>query len=226
MALQNRVDPYGRLHAIAARGTFMGNRGVLHDPDKQIVAAWRSRRWITCALSFKGRRREVFAPRRYSELFFLDEATSLAAGHRPCAECRRSRYKEFRTAWAQVNANLAPSDFPGADEIDRVLHAERVGRDGMKKTSEAVMSALPSGAMLEHQGRPFLLWEGRLRPWSFAGYGPAVDVAPTRAVLVLTPKSIVEAIRAGFIPHVHATAADGRGSPTVAACEQAIRSDS
>jgi hypothetical protein len=96
MPLQNRVDPYGRLQAVGTRGAWMGNRGVLHDEAKKIVSAWRSKRWITCALEFRGRRREVFAPHRYSELFFLDEATSLAAGHRPCAECRRNRYKEFR----------------------------------------------------------------------------------------------------------------------------------
>ncbi len=107
MPLQNRVDPYGTLHATEARGAWMGNRGVLHDASKHVVAAWRLRRWITCVLTFKERRREVFAPNRYSELFFLDEATSLAAGHRPCAECRRERYEEFRDAWAVGGAGGA-----------------------------------------------------------------------------------------------------------------------
>src|SRR5262249_14796555 len=100
MPLQNRVDPYGQLQAVEARGAWMGNRGVLHNDAKRIVASWRSTRWITCVLEFKERRREVFMSHRYTELFFLDEATSLAAGHRPCAECRRSRYKEFCAAWA------------------------------------------------------------------------------------------------------------------------------
>ena len=103
MPLQNRVDPYGKLHAIAARGAWMGNRGILHDDEKRIVAPWRLKRWITCALTFRGRKRQVFAPHRYSELFFLDEATSFAAGHRPCAECRRERYNEFRAAWFEAN---------------------------------------------------------------------------------------------------------------------------
>src|SRR5262245_6877749 len=92
---QNRVDPFGRLHAVEARGTWMGNRGVLHNERGQVVAQWRLKRWITCTLSFKNRWRPVFTPRRYSELFFLDEATAFSAGHRPCAECRRERYNEF-----------------------------------------------------------------------------------------------------------------------------------
>src|SRR5215470_3717828 len=115
MPLQNRVDPYGRLHAVAARGAWMGNRGVLHDADKRVVAPWRLRRWITCALVYKDRRRAVFSPRRYSELFFLDEATSLSARHRPCAECRRGRYEEFRSAWA---AGRGLDARPGADAMD------------------------------------------------------------------------------------------------------------
>src|SRR5512146_245181 len=130
MPLQNRVDPYGKLHAVAARGAWMGNRGILHDDARRIVAPWRLKRWITCTLIFRGRQREVFAPRRYSELFFLDEATSFAAGHRPCAECRRERYNEFRAAWSAANTGDLLKQKAGADEIDRVLHAERAIRGG------------------------------------------------------------------------------------------------
>src|SRR5262245_60707583 len=122
MPLQNRVDPYGKLHAAAERGHWMGNRGVLHNREKRIVAFSRSPRWITCVLELKGIRREVFSPNRYSELFFLDEATSLAAGHRPCAECRRKRYEEFLTAWA---AGSGDSEALHAGDIDRALQAER-----------------------------------------------------------------------------------------------------
>ena len=185
----------------------MGNRGVLHDASRQVVAAWRLRRWITCVLSFKDRRREVFAPKRYSELFFLDEATSLAAGHRPCAECRRSRYEEFRAAWdvGQRGRN-AGRRFLGAEEIDEVLHADRLEAGGVKRAYVAVLSSLPDGAMIEHAGGPHLLWKGRLLPWSFSGYGPAVDAAPETEVAVLTPRSIVLAIRAGFVPQVHESA--------------------
>jgi hypothetical protein len=209
MPLQNRVDPYGALHATAARGAWMGNRGVLHDASKRIVAAWRLRRWITCVLRFKDRRREVFAPKRYSELFFLDEATSLSAGHRPCAECRRSRYEEFRAAWDDGRGQRgrdASRRFLSAEEIDRVLHDERLEAGGVKRAFVAVLSSLPDGAMVEHADGPHLLWNGRLLPWSFSGYGPAVDAAPETEVAVLTPRSIVLTIRGGFAPQVHETA--------------------
>lgn len=181
----------------------MGNRGVLHDASKRVVAGWRLRRWITCVLSWKDVRREVFALDRWSELFFLDEATSLSAGHRPCAECRRSRYVEFRAAWdAARRGRDAPPRFLRADAIDRVLHAERLDRKGRKKTYLATPSSLPAGTMVEHAGSPHLIWRGELRPWSFGGYGPAVDVMPDEEVNVLTPRSIVGAIRAGFVPQV------------------------
>ena len=206
MPLQNRVDPWGRLHAVAARGEWMGNRGVLHDREKRIVAPWRLTRWITCVLSFRDRHREVFAPGRYSELFFLDEATSLAAGHRPCAECRRGRYVEFRAAWA-AGRGLAPARRPpGADDVDRVLHEERWTRGGGKPAHDAVLSSLPEGVLVEHRARARLLWRGRLFAWSFEGYGPPEKVAANERVPVLTPRSIVGAIRAGFVPQVHGSA--------------------
>src|ERR1700746_1497160 len=128
MPLQNRIDPYGRLVATPERGTVMGNRGVLHDESRRVVAAWRTKRWIACVLEFRGRKREVFTPRRYSELFFLDEATSLAAAPHGNAG-KRSR----------------------ADEMDAVIHAERVERGGGKKTYEAALSSLPDGAFVEHE---------------------------------------------------------------------------
>jgi hypothetical protein len=198
MPLQNRVDPYGALHATEARGAWLGNRGVVHDASKRVVVAWRLRRWITCVLRFKGRQREVFSPNRYSELFFLDEATSLSAGHRPCAECRRARYDEFRAAW-----NGAARPFPSAEAIDKALHAERLDAVGGKRTYTAVLSSLPDGVMVEHATRPHLVWNGRLLPWSFSGYGPAVDALPERDVSVLAPRSIVRAIERGFAPQVH-----------------------
>jgi len=170
----------------------MGNRGRLHDADRRIVRPWQVRRWITCVLSFKDRKREVFAPNRYSELFFLDEATALAAGHRPCAECRRARYEEFRDALAMK----------GADEIDRVLHAERLDETGRKRTYRAALRSLPDGTMVEHWDAPHLLWKRKLRPWSFFGYGPEVSVAAEAEMDVLTPPSIVQAIRAGFVPQI------------------------
>ncbi len=203
MTFQNRVDPYGALHAVSERGRWTGNRGVLHDASKRVVAPWRLRRWITCELEWKGRRREVFAPGRWSELFFLDEATALSAGHRPCAECRRPRYVEFRAAWdAGGRGRGGRSGFLPADAIDRVLHAERLDREGRKRTYRAALSSLPDGTMVEHAGGPHLVWRGALRPWSFGGYGPGVDAAPGEDVTVLTPRSIVGALRAGFVPQV------------------------
>ncbi len=189
----------------------MGNRGILHDADRRVVAGWRLRRWITCVLRFKDRRREVFTPRRYSELFFLDEATSLAAGHRPCAECRRERYAEFRRAWAagRRGASGLVEPPPSADAVDRVLHEERIRRGGDKVTYEERLSSLPEGVLVEYRGRPHLKWGGRLLPWSFYGYGPAVHASGATRVSVLTPRSIVQAIRAGFVPQVHESAHAG-----------------
>lgn len=202
MALQNRVDPCGALRSTQERGAWLGNRGVLHDASKRVVRDWRLERWITCVLSWKGRRREVFSPGRWTELFFLDEATALSAGHRPCAECRRARYVEFRRAWDAARRGRDARSFLRADAIDRVLHAERLDAKGRKKTYRAAPSSLPDGTMVEHAGAPHLVWRGALRPWSFGGYGAAVKAAPGEHVKVLTPRSIVGAIRAGFVPQV------------------------
>jgi hypothetical protein len=187
----------------------MGNRGVLHDESRRVVAAWRLRRWIACTLTFKERRRQVFAPRRYSELFFLDEATALAAGHRPCAECRRKRYEEFREAWAAGRGVGAGR--PRADDIDRVLHAERVRGGGDKKMHDAALGSLPDGTLVEWDGRPHLLRRGRLLPWSFAGYGTGSPAPASARVRVLTPESIVAAIRSGFAPELHPSAVGSEG---------------
>jgi hypothetical protein len=204
LPLQNRVDPYGTLHAVAARGAWTGNRGILHDESKRIVALWRVKRWITCTLQFKGRHRSVFAPRRWSELFFLDEATAFAAGHRPCAECRRDRFNEFRAAWMSANADLLAGSGSRIDEIDKVLHAERAVRGGGKQTYSAQLDTLPSGTFVEYRHAPHLLWKGRLRPWSFSGYGAPIKASATE-VAVLTPQSIVQVFHSGLLPQVHAS---------------------
>lgn len=208
MPLQNRIDPYGCLHAVAARGAWMGNRGILHDDEKRIVVPWRLKRWITCALHFRGRKRVVFAPHRYSELFFLDEATAFAAGHRPCAECRRERYDEFRAAWIEINP-VASDRKPGADDIDRVLHAERAVRGGGKKTWHTRARKLPPGAFVELEGQPHLIWNGKLFPWTFTGYESPVSASVlAEEVTVLTPPSIVRVFDSGLVPQVHASAGD------------------
>jgi hypothetical protein len=195
--LQNRVDPWGRLHAVEARGAWMGNRGVLHDASKRIVRPWRVRAWILCRLQFKGRHRQVFAPQRYSELFFIDEATAFAAGHRPCAECNRERFNQFRNAWGVAVR---------AAEIDALLHAERIA-GGEKRCYEARLDELPDGVMVERDGSAFLVRGGALYPWSFEGYGaPLRRPSGDARVRVLTPRSMVAAIARGLEPQVDESA--------------------
>lgn len=194
MPLQNRVDPWGRLHAVEARGAWMGNRGVLHDASKRIVRSWKLKAWIVCRLEFKGRRRQVFSPGRYSELFFLDEATALAAGHRPCAECNRERFSALKRAWGATTAG----------EIDDALHAQRI-RQGEKTTFNARLEELPVGAIVERDGGAFLVGEKALHPWSFGGYGAALPMPDQTPVRVLTPQSMVRALRQGYRPQIHPT---------------------
>ena len=128
MPLQNRVDPSGRFHAVSAHGAWMGNRGVLHNEQKKIIARWRGKAWMTCKLEFQGIRRKQFGSGTYSELFFMDEATASAAGHRPCADCRRDRFKEFKAAWIASNRDLLSTPQPSIAEIDSVIHAERAAK--------------------------------------------------------------------------------------------------
>ncbi|HKE59325.1 MAG TPA: hypothetical protein VKB46_21600 [Pyrinomonadaceae bacterium] len=204
MPYQNRVDPYGQLRAVKDRGAWMGNRGILHNDAREIVAQWRLKRWITCHLSFKDRYRRVFTPHRYSELFFLDEATAFAAGHRPCAECRRQRYNEFREAWSMANPQVAKGEKVRADDIDRQLHLERALRGGGKQSYQSNFGLLPSGTFIDRNGAAQLLWHGALYPWTFAGYGAQISMpASDEVVRVLTPASIVAAFNQGFVPQVH-----------------------
>jgi len=196
MPRQNRVTPRGELIAVDAHGTFMGNRGCLHDAAGRIRRAWQLKRWIICELQFKGRHRPVMQPGCYTELFFLDEATALAAGHRPCAECRRGAYEAFRAAFA--GEGLAP---PRAPEMDALLHAERIAADGGKRTYRAALASLPDGAMVDLDGAPHLLWRAQLWPWRFEGYGPP-RARRQGEVVVLTPRSTVRALRRGYVPQV------------------------
>lgn len=208
MPLQNRVDPWGRLHAVSARGTLLGNRGVLHNARKEVIANSARKGWVTCRLEFEGRRREVFSAGSYSELFFLDEATAFSAGHRPCAECRRARYNEFKSAWVKANPGLVRSANPPITEIDKVMHAERARRGGDKVTFEAPLADLPPGTFIELAGEALLVWGGSLLRWTFAGYAGFSPVsAPMDPVCVLTPRSLVQMFRSGFVPSVHTSAA-------------------
>jgi hypothetical protein len=198
MPKQNRVTPWGELIATEARGTLMGNRGCLHDEQQRIRRSFVGTRWIICLLEFRGRRRTVMTPGRYTELFFLDEATALAAGHRPCAECQRARFLLFRGVWAAANPDRVASATPSADEIDRVLHAERIA-EGNKGTYPERLSRLPNGVMVaDVEGRAFLVQGETLIPWTPAGYGPAVAKPAGATFRVLTPRSVVRAIGLGY----------------------------
>ena len=206
MPYQNRVDPFGQLNAVKDRGAWMGNRGILHDERRQIVAQWRLKRWIICVLNFKDRHRQVFTPHRYTELFFLDEATALSAGHRPCAECQRERYNEFCQAWSEANPKLSNARVLRAEDIDRQLHVERAHRGGGKRSHHAELFTLPSGTFIDRGGLAYLVWNGELLPWGFGGYGPSIAIQRNEMVRVLTPLSIVSTLRANFNPQVHESA--------------------
>jgi hypothetical protein len=207
MPRQNRVTPFGDLVAAPDRGTFMGNRGVLHDAEGHIKRAWQVKRWIVCVLAFRGRKRQVMTPGRYTELFFLDEATALAAGHRPCAECRRERFNAFRTAWR--TAQPGASGLPTADEVDRRLHAERVGPDRTKRMFRANLAEMPNGVFVRRADGGedcFLVWNNSLLRWTAGEYAERMARPKKAEVLVLTPESTVGAIAAGYAPEVHPSA--------------------
>jgi len=202
MALQNRVDPFGELIATPARGTMFGNRGGRFHRDDRTLGArrWASRQWICCVLSFKGRQRDVWG-RYYTELFFLDEVTALAAGHRPCFECRRAAANSFAEKWAQQKG----SDFPYVDEMDRVLQAERVnGR--AKRTHAMPFGGLPDGAVVTIDGAPYALRGSHMLRWSERGYTEQI-ARPHGSATVLTPPSIVAVLKAGYRPQWHPSAA-------------------
>jgi hypothetical protein len=201
MPRQNRVTPFGDLIAVPARGTLMGNRGCLHDADGRIRRAHRGRRWIVCVLEFGGRRLPLADPGRNTQLFFLDEATALAAGHRPCGECRRAAFRAFVEAWTGGNPG-ALSASARIDDLDGVLHPQRLG-----PRFRAPLDTLPDGTFVAPgpDPRPHLVLGGALLPWAPEGYGARFSPAPS-VVEVLTPQSIVNALRAGYRPALHPSA--------------------
>jgi len=213
MPLQNRVTPTGEIVAHGSRGLMMGNRGCLHGQGRGLgVSRWRSKLWICCLLEFKGVQRDPMPPGRWTALFFLDEATALSAGHRPCAYCRRPDYLAFTQAWRA--ARQLPRS-PRATEMDAALHAERTDRSRRKLSHRADVAELPDGVMVRLGGEPGLLVGGQVHPWSFAGYGAPAEPAPAGPVEVLTPPSIVAAITAGYPPLVHHSALIGDRPPGV-----------
>jgi len=199
----NRVVPFGDIEATGCRGTLMGNRGDLAGRNGTVSVKWRLKRWITCTLEEVGGRRVAFdSPGRYTPLFFADEAVSLAAGHRPCARCRRNSYEHFRDRWRAAHG-LPDDAHISATEIDDILHAARIDSDGRKVTHEARLADLPDGVFLTISGAPrkaFLLWSGCVHPWSHEGYGEPQLLPPQTVVTTITPKPIIGVIRSGYRP--------------------------
>jgi hypothetical protein len=202
MPLRNRVTPLGEIVAVSARGTLMGNRGILHDPTGMLRRDSQVRRWIACRLEFRGRHRQVMTPGTWTELFFLDEATALAAGHRPCAECRHADFRAFQEAWRTAFPHASVQ----ADAMDATLHAERRIRPWVKRTYvDPDGGALPHGTIVELEGRAWLVQGEVWLAWSAEGYRePRAPVSGE--VSVLTPQSIVGVLRAGYRASLHPTA--------------------
>jgi len=200
MPLKNRVSPFGELFATAARGTLLGNRGgKFHTGDRKLTSRrWVSRQWICCVLEFKNRQRDVWG-RYYTELFFLDEVTAFAAGHRPCFECRRKDAEIFAALFSGKKKRAT------APAMDEILHAQRLdGKD--KRLHRCKIDTVPDGVMIGRDGRPFALRGKKLLPWTSAGYGPPVSRPRGITVDVLTPPSMLAVLKAGYEPLWHPSA--------------------
>ena len=201
MPIQNRVDPWGNILAVSARGTFLGNRGILHNEKQQIVKPYQHQSWVTCRLKFKNRKRKIMSPGAYTELFFLDEATAFAAGHRPCGECRRERYSQFKDLWVRANLKNQANDIK-ISVINRTMHKERINKR-VKVTYKAYIKDLPDGTIFSYNGSAYLVFNDKIYLWSFEGYRLPDTINFADKVDVLTPQSIVNIFKMGFLPGVH-----------------------
>ncbi len=200
MPLQNRVTPFGELVMTSARGMLMGNRGGrIHGDDRKLSRRrWASRQWICCVLDFKGRQRDVWG-RYYTELFFLDEVTALAAGHRPCFECRRKDAEHFASLFSGKNRRAS------APAMDAALHAERLDATA-KRMHRRKIDDLPDGAMIAISGQAFAVRGNRLLRWTPSGYSETISRPRDVDVDVLTPPSILTVLARGYAPLWHASA--------------------
>jgi hypothetical protein len=203
MPLQNRVTPSGDIISTPQRGLFTGNRGIIHDPATKTLLnrRWSSKAWLTCTCEFRGRRRDVMGTRSWTELFFLDEAAALAAGHRPCFYCRRADANAFRAAWQRGNGVSGVH----APDIDEALHTERL--NGKAKRLHAVpmpLEKLPDGVMVQAGAESYLIARGRALLWTWDGYREAAT--PPRDAALLTPPSALRALAVGYRPLLHPSA--------------------
>jgi hypothetical protein len=201
MPLQNRVTPFGEILAISQRGMFTGNRGIIHDPATKTLLnrRWSTKTWLICCCEYKGRRRTVMARRSWTELFFLDEAVALAAGHRPCFRCRREAAERFQNSWAAGKGEVRPS----ADVIDTILHRERLDGRGRQRVHHipGELASLRDGAMIVAAGSAFTLYSGQAYRWTNQGYA-----SPQRlkhADGLLTPPSTLVVLSSGYRPALH-----------------------
>ncbi len=206
MPLQNRVNPFSKLIATLERGAWTGNRGVIHNENKEIVRNYAVKYWITCALNYKDFRRSVMSPNRWTELFFLDEATAFAAGHRPCGFCRNADFKLFKKLWISANGDqygfTSKTSMP---LIDAVIHRERLTENGSQKTFTAILATLPDGTFitLGEKNKALLWFQQNLYEWSFGGYSKVELFDKDQLVDVLTPLSYVAVFKKGYVPQVH-----------------------
>ena len=201
MPLQNRVLPTGEIVALPARGTLTGNRGIIHRDDKTLgTSRWSHHAWICCTLDWQGRKRPVMTGRNWTELFFLDEATAFAAGHRPCGYCRRAAYRAYVQAWGRATGKT-----PSAKSMDKILHPARVTRERKQVRFEAPLRRLPDGAMIQMNNEAALILNGALHPYTPDGYATPIVANPDTIVTVLTPEPTVAVLQAGYKPQIHTT---------------------
>jgi hypothetical protein len=220
MPRQNRVTPYGALEAVPDRGLFWGNRGQLLNGKGELARYSRGHLWLICVLEFKGRHRVQWQPGRLTELYFLDEATGLAAGHRPCGECRYRRYQEFKQAWIKAHSGQnGTAQTLRAQDMDAKLHADRLIAPGERRTHQALLDNLPDGTMIldghppvahpsdthPSDTHPWLVLGPRLLAWSHGGYRERRDRPRGVSATVLTPRATVAVLAAGYRPELHPT---------------------
>lgn len=206
----NRVTPFGRLEASRSRGAFLGNRGDLHAPDGTIRKTHAVKFWICCTLDETNGQRVTFdTPGRYTPLFFWDEAVAMAAGHRPCGQCRKTAFRGFKLALNR-SKGLADDHFLSVKEIDAEIHASRLDEQRRQRRYRAQAADLPDGTFVAFDANPdtpYLLLNGKAHPWSHEGYGTGAEYDHSEEVIVLTPRMLVGAIKAGYVPMVRFSSA-------------------
>lgn len=204
--LQNRVSPNGSFIKTKARGSWLGNRGVIHNENKEIVKTYTIKAWIICMLEFRGRHREIMQPGHWTELFFLDEATAFSAGHRPCFQCRYKDHIRFKEYWLKGNPQYGFDMKTSVKAIDEIIHTERIDRYGKKVSYTEQIKTLPDGIIISKDDECYLLSKGKLYHWTPSGYDRYEDAVPELVVEVLTPRSVANTFMAGYDPKIDKSA--------------------